>query len=134
MYITAKEYVDYLIDNIMLLNQEHNTRVHEFEERFRILEAEVLSTAEAFEEYDPLLSSGLISTDILLEISEKFEKYKSEKIAKYNELQEEYDEYIQSYVDRISNEIVLTTMIIENHLEVEINGLEIMNKLLDLIK
>lgn len=131
MYIAAKEYVDYLIDNIMLLNQEHNTRVHEFEERFRILEAEVLSTAEAFEEYDPLLSSGLISTDILLEISEK---YKSEKIAEYNELQEEYEEYIQSYVDRISNEIVLTTMIIENHLEVEISGLEIMDRLLDLIK
>lgn len=134
MYITTKEYVDYLIDNIMLLNQEHITRVHEFEERFRILEAEVLSTAEAFEEYDPLLSSGLISMNILLEISEKFEKYKSEKIAEYDELQEEYDKYISNYTDTISNEIVLTTMIIENHFEVEICGLEIMDKLLDLLE
>lgn len=134
MYINAKDYVDYLIDNIMLLNQEYITRVHEFEERFRILEAEVQSTVEAFDEYDPLLSSGLISTDILLEISEKFEKYKSEKIAEYNELQEEYDEYTANYIDKISDEIVLTMMIVENHVAKELNSLEIMDKLLELLK
>lgn len=126
MYITTKEYVDYLINNIATLNQEHNNRVYKFEEAFRILDDATQSAIEMLENYANL--TGMVITDTVLD------NYLSRNYEEYNELQEEYDEYIQSYVDRISNEIVLTTMIIENHFEVEFSGLEIMDKLLDLIK
>ena len=126
MYITAKEYVDYLIDNIMKLNHEHNLRVHEFEENFSILDVATQSAIEMLENYANLTS--MVITDTVLD------NYLSRNYKEYDELQEEYDEYISNYIDTISNEIVLTTMIIENHFEVEISGLEIMDKLLDLIK
>ena len=126
MYINAKEYVDYLIDNIIKLDHEHNLHVQKFEEAFRILDDATQSAIEMLENYANL--TGMVITDTALD------NYLSRNYEEYDELQEEYDKYIQSYVDRISNEIVLTTMIIENHLEEEINGLEIMNKLLDLIK
>lgn len=126
MYITTKEYIDYLINNIVTLNQEHNSRVHEFEERFRILDVDTQSSIEMIENYANLTS--MVITDTILD------NYLSRNYEEYDELQEEYDEYVSNYIDTISNEIVLTTMIIENHFEVEISGLEIMDKLLDLIK
>jgi hypothetical protein len=46
MYIIAKEYVDYLIDNIIKLDHEHKLRVHEFEENFRILDDATQSAIE----------------------------------------------------------------------------------------
>ena len=126
MYINAKEYVDYLIDNIIKLDHEHNLRVQEFEEGFRILDVATQSAIEMLENYANL--TGMVITDTVLD------NYLSRNYEEYDELQEEYDEYISNYIDTISNEIVLTTMIIENHFEVEISGLEIMDKLLDLIK
>ena len=51
MYINAKEYVDYLIDNIMTLNQEHNNRVQKFEEAFRILDDATQSAIEMLVSY-----------------------------------------------------------------------------------
>ena len=122
MYITAKEYVDYLIDNIMKLNHEHNLLVHEFEEKFKILDDATQSAIEMLENYANL--TGMVITDTVLD------NYLSRNYEEYDELQEEYDEYISNYIDTISNEIVLTTMIIENHFEVEISGLEIMDNLL----
>lgn len=104
MYITTKEYVDYLIDNIVTLNQEHNNRVHEFEERFRILDVATQSAIEMLENYANL--TGMVITDTVLD------NYLSRNYEEYDELQEEYDEYISNYIDTISNEIVLTTMII----------------------
>ena len=133
MYITTKEYVDYLINNIKLLNQERNEREHEFEERFRILDVEIQSTVETLEKHESILSSGLIATDTILELSEKCEKYRNTKIIEYNSLREEYDEYMLNFIDKISDEIVLTAMIIENHFAEELNGLEIIDKLIDLI-
>ena len=126
MYITAKDYVDYLINNIKLLNQKHNERELEFEERFRILDVATQSAIEMLENYANL--TGIVITDTLLD------NYLSRNYEEYDELQEEYDEYMLNFIDKISNEIVLTTMIIENYFEVEISGLEIMDKLLDLIK
>lgn len=126
MHITTKEYVDYLIDNIVTLNQEHISRVHKFEEAFRILDDATQSAIEMLENYANL--TGMVITDTVLD------NYLSRNYEEYDELQEEYDKYISNYTDTISNEIVLTTMIIENHLEVEISGLEIMDRLLDLIK
>lgn len=126
MYITTEEYVDYLIDNITAMNQEHNDRVHEFKERFRILDVATQSAIEMLENYANL--TGMVITATVLD------NFLSRNYEEYDELQEEYDEYILNYIDTISNEIVLTTMTIENHFEVEISGLEIMGKLLDLIK
>ena len=126
MYINAKEYVDYLIDNITKLEHEHNLRVHEFEEKFRILDDATQSAIEMLENYANL--TGMVITDTV------FDNYLSRNYEEYDELQEEYDAYISNYIDTISNEIVLTTMIIENHFEVEFSGLEIMDNLLDLIK
>lgn len=126
MYITTKEYVDYLINNIATLNQEYNNRVYKFEEAFRILDDATQSAIEMLENYANL--TGMVITDTVLD------NYLFRNYEEYDELQEEYDEYISNYVDTISNEIVLTTMIIENHFEVEISGLEVMDKLLDLIK
>ena len=126
MYITTKEYVDYLINNIATLNQEYNNRVYKLEEAFRILDDATQSAIEMLENYANL--TGMVITDTVLD------NYLFRNYEEYDELQEEYDEYISNYVDTISNEIVLTTMIIENHFEVEISGLEVMDKLLDLIK
>ena len=126
MYITAKEYVDYLIDNIIKLDHEHNLHVHKFEEAFRILDDATQSAIEMLENYANL--TGMVITDTVLD------NYLSRNYEEYDELQEEYDKYTSNYIDTISNEIVLTTMIIENHFEVEINGLEVMDKLLELIK
>ena len=126
MYITTKEYVDYLINNIATLNQEYNNRVYKPEEAFRILDDATQSAIEMLENYANL--TGMVITDTVLD------NYLFRNYEEYDELQEEYDEYISNYVDTISNEIVLTTMIIENHFEVEISGLEVMDKLLDLIK
>lgn len=126
MYITTKEYVDYLINNIATLNQEHNNRVYKFEEEFRILDDATQSAIETLENYANL--TGMVITDTVLD------NYLSRNYEDYDELQEEYDEYVSNYIDTISNEIVLTTMIIENHFEAEISGLEIMDKLLDSIK
>lgn len=126
MHITTKEYVDYLINNIATLNQEHHNHVHKFEEAFRILDVATQSAIEMLENYANL--TGMVITDTVLD------NYLSRNYEEYDELQEEYDEYISNYIDTISNEIVLTTMIVENHFVGEINGLEVMDKLLELIK
>ena len=110
----------------MTLNQEHNNRVHEFEERFKILDVATQSAIEMLENYANL--TGMVITDTILD------NYLSRNYEEYDELQEEYDEYVSNYIDTISNEIALTTMIVENHFVVEINGLEVMDKLLELIK
>ena len=61
MYITTKEYVDYLINNIATLNQEYNNRVYKFEEAFRILDDATQSAIEMLENYANL--TGMVITD-----------------------------------------------------------------------